>query len=78
MLATVKSVDKRIVEYLGEAIRKAEDIINRTGGQSVAKPTFELIKLPTVQLALQNGTMPRPAPPPTQGGAQGAAAGGRR
>ena len=74
MLATVKAVDKRIVEYLGEAVRKADDVITRTGGQSVAKPTFDLIKIPTVQLAIQNGTMARPAPPQTQG----AAAGGRR
>ena len=64
MLATIKGVDKRIVEYLSEAIRKADDVINRTGGQSVAKPTFDLMKIPTVQMAIQNGTMARPAPPP--------------
>lgn len=75
MLTTVKAVDKRIIEYLSEALRKADDVINRTGGQSVAKPTFDLMKIPTVQLAIQNGTMPRPTPPAAQGPA---AAGARR
>jgi hypothetical protein len=73
MLGTVKAVDKRIIEYLSEALRKADDIINRTGGQSVAKPTFDLLKIPTVQLAIQNGTMPRPTPPTAQGAAAAAA-----
>jgi len=77
ILATIKAVDKRIIEYLGEALRKADDVINRTGGQSVAKPTFDLMKIPTVQLAIQNGTMARPAPPSAQGPAAGAAAGRR-
>jgi hypothetical protein len=64
LLTTIKGVDKRIIEYLSEAIRKADDVINRTGGQSVAKPTFDLMRIPTVQMAIQNGTMARPAPPP--------------
>ncbi len=75
MLTTVKAIDKRIVEYLSEALRKADDVINRTGGQSVAKPTFDMMKIPTVQLAIQNGTLPRPSGPP---GASPASAGVRR
>lgn len=54
ILQAVKQVDPRIVEFLQEALKKATDVIQRTGGASAAKPTFDLARIPTVQLALQN------------------------
>jgi hypothetical protein len=64
MLNTIKVGDRRIHEYMAEALRKAEDVIQRTGGAKVAKPTFELARIPTVQLMLQNQAGARPAAPP--------------
>ena len=69
LLNTIKVGDRRIHEYMGEALRKAEDVIARTGGAKVAKPTFDLARIPTVQLMLQNQAGARPAAPahPTPG-----------
>jgi hypothetical protein len=64
MLNTIKVGDRRIHEYMAEALRKAEDVIARTGGAKVAKPTFDLARIPTVQLMLQNQASTRPAAPP--------------
>lgn len=50
----IKGIDPRIAEFLGEAIHKAEDVIQRTGGIKSAKPNFDLIRVPTVMLAMQN------------------------
>jgi len=54
MLNTIKVGDRRVHEYMAEAMRKAEDVIARTGGAKVAKPTFDLARIPTVQLMLQH------------------------
>ena len=64
LLNTIKTGDRRVHEYMTEALRKAEDVIARTGGAKVAKPTFELARIPTVQLMLQNQGGARPAAPP--------------
>lgn len=68
MLNTIKVGDRRVHEYMGEALRKAEDVIARTGGAKVAKPTFDLARIPTVALMLQQQAGARPAgagaPPP--------------
>ncbi len=53
-MAQIKAVDRRIIEFLAEAIKKAEDVIQRTGGAKSAKPTFDLARVPTVVLAMQN------------------------
>ncbi|WP_395830594.1 hypothetical protein, partial [Elstera sp.] len=53
-MAQIKTVDRRIVEFLGEAIKKAEDVIQRTGGAKAAKPTFDLARVPTIMMAMQN------------------------
>ena len=53
-MAQIKAVDRRIVEFLGEAIKKAEDVIQRTGGAKAAKPTFDLARVPTIMMAMQN------------------------
>ncbi len=53
ILANVKAGDTRIQEFLGEMIKKADDVIARTGGVKVAKPTFDLLRIPTVQFFLQ-------------------------
>lgn len=69
LMGMVKALDKRIGEFLVELLRRAEDMLSRTGGAAVAKPTFDLMRVPTVLMAIQNGTMARPAPiapPPGQ------------
>lgn len=66
LLGAIKKLDKRVVEYMSEILKKAYDIINRTGGVAAAKPTFDLSKIPTVQLAMQN----RKAAPPAQSAAR--------
>jgi hypothetical protein len=68
LLNTIKVGDRRIHEYMSEALRKAEDVIARTGGAKVAKPTFDLARIPTVQLMLQNQAGARPAAPQTTPG----------
>ncbi|MBI3513336.1 MAG: hypothetical protein HY060_04630 [Proteobacteria bacterium] len=60
LLNTIKASDRRVHEYMGEALRKAEDVIARTGGAKVAKPTFDLARIPTVQLMLQQQGGARP------------------
>ncbi|MEJ0068055.1 MAG: hypothetical protein WDO24_04240 [Pseudomonadota bacterium] len=69
MLNTIKVGDRRVHEYMAEALRKAEDVIARTGGAKVAKPTFDLARIPTVQLMLQQqaGARPAGAPQPPAG-----------
>jgi hypothetical protein len=61
MLTTIKGADRRVLEFMAEAIRKAEDVIARTGGAKIAKPTFDLARIPTVQLMLQQLAGARPA-----------------
>jgi len=79
MLNTIKVGDRRVHEYMAEALRKAEDVIARTGGSKVAKPTFELARIPTVQLMLQQqaGARPAAAPQPPAGQPQRPPAAGR-
>lgn len=67
LLNTIKVGDKRVGEFLAEAMRKAEDVIARTGGAKVAKPTFDLSRIPTMRIARDApGAAPgqRPAGPP--------------
>ncbi|MBV8168423.1 MAG: hypothetical protein JO021_16635 [Alphaproteobacteria bacterium] len=74
MLNTIKVGDRRVHEYMAEAMRKAEDVIARTGGAKVAKPTFDLARIPTVQLMLQQQGGAKPAAPAgAPAGAAGAA-----
>lgn len=61
VLNTIRVGDKRVIEFMTEAMRKAEDVINRTGGAKAAKPTFDLSRIPTIQRMLQGqGSGQRP------------------
>jgi hypothetical protein len=69
ILQTIKDGDKRIQEFLMEALRKAEDVIARNGGKAT-KPSFDLARIPTIQIALRNSAPVRPgevnsSPPPS-------------
>lgn len=54
ILQNIKDGDKRIQEFLMEALRKAEDVIARNGGKQT-RPSFDLARIPTIQIALRNG-----------------------
>lgn len=43
-------VKKDVQEFLGETIKRADDVISRTGGMSEAKPTFDIRRVPTIAL----------------------------
>lgn len=43
-------VKKEVQEFLGEQIKRAEEVIARTGGMSEAKPTFDIRRIPTIAL----------------------------
>lgn len=74
MLGTIKAIDKRMIEYLVEGIKKAEDQLNRTGGIAIAKPNFDLSKVPTIMMRQQGGAAPAAAPARPAGAAPAAGA----
>jgi ankyrin repeat protein len=74
ILQNIKDGNKRIQEFLMEAIRKAEDVIARNGGKTM-RPSFDLARIPTIQLAMRN--TPQGAPTAQrQPEATGASSGG--
>ncbi len=70
ILQNIKDGNKRIQEFLMEAIRKAEDVIARNGGKAM-RPSFDLARIPTIQLAMRNAP-PGAAPAQRQPEATGA------
>ncbi len=59
LLSNIKYADKNVVELVTEILHRSEDSLARTGGVKATKPTFDLGKLPTIQLMLREG---RPLP----------------
>jgi len=48
MLAMSRKVSRDVRAFLDEMIKRSEDIFERTGGLSEAKPTFDLKRIPSV------------------------------
>ncbi len=55
-LTNIKMVDKRMIEFLADLLRKADDAMSRGGGAgSTLKPSFDLARVPTIQFLLKEG-----------------------
>ncbi|MDX2103923.1 MAG: hypothetical protein SF002_15440 [Alphaproteobacteria bacterium] len=61
-LTNIKVVDKRIVEFLTDLLRKADDAMSRTGGGATLKPSFDLARIPTIQFLIKEGVNMAPRP----------------
>ncbi|MEM6491978.1 MAG: hypothetical protein AAF684_08810, partial [Pseudomonadota bacterium] len=53
LVGLAKKQNREIQEFLGDMIARASETIERTGGLSEAKPTFDLKRVPTVALHLK-------------------------
>ena len=53
LVGLAKKQSREIKEFLGEMIARASETIERTGGMSEAKPTFDLKRVPTVALQIK-------------------------
>ena len=53
LVGLAKKQHREIKEFLGEMIARASETIERTGGMSEAKPTFDLKRVPTVALQIK-------------------------
>ena len=67
LVALSKKQHREVKEFLGEMIARASETIERTGGLSEAKPTFDLKRIPTVAMQIREMMKRREAAKAAQG-----------